>query len=165
MPGTTSMIPTTLTSDKEDLLKTLDLYELTNKTIRKDPDFWVCIWKGHISHWANEVHRIHHTSEIQICHVKRHQEKCFPLCRYNWKCIFTRHGGWNHRWRVHLLVPLLQLIYKIKGRINCPDHRCHAGRWKYFGALVNRLKVIVENGITKLQTVHCLQEVFQLPTD
>ena len=34
--GTTSMVPTTLTSEKEDLLKTLDLYETANKNNKID---------------------------------------------------------------------------------------------------------------------------------
>lgn len=37
--GTTSMVPTTLTSDKEDLLKTLDLYELANKNNQEGSRF------------------------------------------------------------------------------------------------------------------------------
>lgn len=37
--GTTSMVPTTLTSEKEDLLKTLDLYEIANKNNTKGAQF------------------------------------------------------------------------------------------------------------------------------
>lgn len=37
--GTTSMVPTTLTSEKEDLLKTLDLYEIANKNNKKGAQF------------------------------------------------------------------------------------------------------------------------------
>ena len=37
--GTTSMVPTTLTSEKEDLLKTLDIYEKANKNNRKGAQF------------------------------------------------------------------------------------------------------------------------------
>jgi len=37
--GTTSMVPTTLTSNKEDLLKTLDLYELANKNNQEGSRF------------------------------------------------------------------------------------------------------------------------------
>ncbi|GGC08681.1 N-acetylglucosamine-6-phosphate deacetylase [Dyadobacter sediminis] len=37
--GTTSMVPTTLTSEKEDLLQTLDLYEQANATNRKGAQF------------------------------------------------------------------------------------------------------------------------------
>lgn len=37
--GTTSMVPTTLTSEKEDLLKTLDLYETANKNNKKGAQF------------------------------------------------------------------------------------------------------------------------------
>jgi N-acetylglucosamine-6-phosphate deacetylase len=37
--GTTSMVPTTLTSEKDDLLKTLDLYETANKNNKKGAQF------------------------------------------------------------------------------------------------------------------------------
>jgi len=37
--GTTSMVPTTLTSEKEDLLKTLDIYETANKNNLKGAQF------------------------------------------------------------------------------------------------------------------------------
>ena len=37
--GTTAMVPTTLTSEKEDLLKTLDLYEVANKNNKKGAQF------------------------------------------------------------------------------------------------------------------------------
>ncbi|WP_254562433.1 N-acetylglucosamine-6-phosphate deacetylase [Dyadobacter diqingensis] len=37
--GTTAMVPTTLTSEKEDLLKTLDLYEIANKNNTKGAQF------------------------------------------------------------------------------------------------------------------------------
>ena len=37
--GTTAMVPTTLTSEKEDLLKTLDLYETANKNNKKGAQF------------------------------------------------------------------------------------------------------------------------------
>ena len=37
--GTTAMVPTTLTSEKEDLLKTLDIYETANKNNRKGAQF------------------------------------------------------------------------------------------------------------------------------
>ncbi|MCF0056913.1 N-acetylglucosamine-6-phosphate deacetylase [Dyadobacter sp. CY356] len=37
--GTTSMVPTTLTSEKEDLLKTLDLYEIAKKNNKKGAQF------------------------------------------------------------------------------------------------------------------------------
>ncbi len=37
--GTTAMVPTTLTSEKEDLLKTLDLYEIANKNNKKGAQF------------------------------------------------------------------------------------------------------------------------------
>ena len=37
--GTTAMVPTTLTSEKEDLLKTLDIYEAANKNNRKGAQF------------------------------------------------------------------------------------------------------------------------------
>ncbi|MCF2445686.1 N-acetylglucosamine-6-phosphate deacetylase [Dyadobacter sp. CY345] len=37
--GTTSMVPTTLTSEKKDLLKTLDLYEVANKNNNKGAQF------------------------------------------------------------------------------------------------------------------------------
>ncbi|MDQ6478651.1 N-acetylglucosamine-6-phosphate deacetylase [Dyadobacter sp. LHD-138] len=37
--GTTAMVPTTLTSEKEDLLKTLDLYEIANKKNTKGAQF------------------------------------------------------------------------------------------------------------------------------
>jgi N-acetylglucosamine-6-phosphate deacetylase len=37
--GTTAMVPTTLTSEKEDLLKTLDLYETANKNNTKGAQF------------------------------------------------------------------------------------------------------------------------------
>lgn len=37
--GTTAMVPTTLTSEKEDLLKTLDLYETANRNNKKGAQF------------------------------------------------------------------------------------------------------------------------------
>jgi len=37
--GTTAMVPTTLTSEKKDLLKTLDLYETANKSNKKGAQF------------------------------------------------------------------------------------------------------------------------------
>ncbi len=43
--GTTSMLPTTLSSTREDMLKTLTTYDAAHKKNAKARSSWACIWK------------------------------------------------------------------------------------------------------------------------